>query len=211
MQQPKISVAIVDDHPIVIEGLKMLLLNEADIAVTACFVDGNGILSFIQENEVDIILLDITLPDISGIELCRQIKTIAPAVIVLILSNHSERSIIMQTIQNGASGYLLKNASPAELTACIHEALNGNITFSKEIKEIISRPSRNALQDIPQLTKRERQLLKLLAEGKTSTAIAEMLFLSPLTVNTHRRNLIAKFQVNNTVELIMEAAKYNLL
>jgi DNA-binding NarL/FixJ family response regulator len=211
MRQPKIRVAIVDDHPIVIEGLKMLLINEADIAVTACFIDGNGILSYIKANELDIILLDITLPDISGIELCRQIKELAPSVIVLILSNHSERSIIMQTIQNGASGYLLKNASPEELTACIHEALDGNITFSKEIKEIISRPSRNALQGVPQLTKRERQLLKLLAEGKTSAAIADMLFLSPLTVNTHRRNLIAKFKVSNTVELIMEAAKHNLL
>ena len=211
MQQPKIRVAIVDDHPIVIEGLKTLLLNEVDIVVASCFVDGSGILSFIKANSIDIILLDITLPDISGIELCRQIKAIVPSIIVLILSNHSERSIIMQAIQNGANGYLLKNASPEELTACIHEALDGNIAFSKEIKEIISRPSRNALQGVPQLTKRERQLLKLLAEGKTSTAIAEMLFLSPLTVNTHRRNLIAKFQVNNTVELIVEAAKYGLL
>lgn len=211
MESPKIQVAIVDDHPIVIEGLKMLLANEPDISVKACFINGAGILSFIQANEMDIVLLDITLPDINGIELCRMIKAQYPTMAVLILSNHSERSMIMQAIQNGASGYLLKNASLEELTDCIHEALAGNITFSKEIKEIINRPSKNALKGVPPLTKRERQILKLLAEGKTSQEIAAVLFVSPHTIDTHRRNLLQKFEARNVVEMIMIASEQHLL
>ncbi|GAA4303100.1 response regulator transcription factor [Compostibacter hankyongensis] len=211
MPPPKIRIAIVDDHPIVIEGLKMLLVREQDIAIAGCFVDGAGIRSFLGTNEADVVLLDITLPDINGMELCREIKKLSPSTLVLVISNHSERSIIMQSIQNGASGYLLKNASLEELTGCIHEALSGNITFSKEVKDIISRPTKNELKGVPQLTKRERQILKLLAEGRTSAMIAEALFISPLTVDTHRRNLMQKFEVKNAAELIMAATQQQLL
>nr|WP_199082841.1 response regulator transcription factor [Pedobacter sp. ASV19] len=211
MQTDKLRTALVDDHPIVIEGLKTLLQNETNLEITSTFFKGEDFLSYIKVNQVDLVLLDVTLPDINGMDLCQMIKKESLSTIILILSNHTERSIIMQTIQNGASGYLLKNSSLDELRHCISEAVKGNICFSKEVTEIISRPSKNQLQDRPQLTRREKQILSLLAQGKTSQIIAEELFLSPLTVDTHRRNLIQKFSAKNVAELIMEANQLGLL
>ncbi|AZI23068.1 DNA-binding response regulator [Chryseobacterium taklimakanense] len=206
-----ISIVIVDDHPIVIQGLKMMLENEKFFSIVATFNDGAGIRNFIKTNEADIVLLDITLPDSNGIELCAEIKKISPKTSVIMLSNRSERSIIMQCIQNGASGYLLKNATIEELHGCIRGALSGNIVFCNEVKEIISKPCQRELSGIPRLTKREKEILKLLTEGKTSIAIAEELFLSPLTVDTHRKNIIHKFQVKNVAELISVAKQNNIV
>lgn len=205
MQRNKVQVALVDDHPVLMEGLKTLLLNNMDVDIAGCFVNGASILSYMESHTPDIILLDIALPDINGITLCQQIKKKAPGTLVLIFSNHSERSMIMQAIQSGASGYLLKNAGLEELRNGIHEALNGGIAFSKEVSEIISRPAKNGLEGPPQLTRREKQIIKLLADGKTSVRIAEELSVSSLTIDTHRRNLMQKFGVKNTAELIREA------
>ncbi|WPQ62049.1 response regulator transcription factor [Chitinophaga sancti] len=202
---------IVDDHPIVIAGLKTLLQNEPNLDIVTEFYGGNDLISYIKINPTDLILLDITLPDINGMDLCLLIKKISVQTIILILSNHTERSIIMQTIQNGASGYLLKNSSLAELRYCIAEAMKGNICYSREVIEIMSRPTKNQLRITPQLTRREKQILGLLAQGKTSLIIGEELFLSPLTVDTHRRNLLQKFEVKNVAELIMIATQQQIL
>lgn len=206
-----ITLTIVDDHPIVMEGLKSLLANEPGLYVAGCFTRGADLLAFLKEQEVHIVLLDIMLPDISGIELCREIKVIAPDTCVLALSNHTERSMIMQMLQNGASGYLLKNASVSELVACIGNALKGEVAFSKEAREIIARPGAGGADTPPRLTKREKQILQLVAEGKTTPAIAEELCLSPLTIETHRRNLLQKFSAKNVAELLMMAVQQKLL
>lgn len=208
---PELITAIVDDHPIVIEGLKTLLANEENLRITSSFCTGADILAYLLDQPLDLILLDITLPDISGIELCKQIKQISINTRILILSNHTERSIIMQAIQNGASGYLLKNSSIEELRHCIAEAIKGNICYSKEVMEIISRPSKNELQGAPRLTRREKEILALIAAGKTSQIIGQELFLSPLTVDTHRKNLIQKFGVKNVAELVMAATQQQVL
>ncbi|WP_326982621.1 response regulator transcription factor [Chryseobacterium sp. MYb264] len=210
MQSHKINIVIVDDHPIVIEGLKIMLNNQSVFNVAETFTSGAEIINFVQSGEVDIILLDITLPDSNGIELCKKIKIISPGTSVIMFSNRSERSIIMQCIQNGASGYLLKNTSIDELIDCIKGALSGDIVFCKETKDIISKPSPNEFI-IPRLTKREKQILKLVAQGKTSAVIAEELFLSPLTVDTHRKNLLQKFRAKNSTELISLALQQNLI
>ncbi|WP_153398944.1 response regulator [Chryseobacterium vaccae] len=210
MENKKINIAIVDDHPIVIEGLKIMLNSQPFFHVSESFTSGSEIVSFIRSNEVDIILLDIALPDANGTELCREIKKISPETSVIMFSNRSERSIIMQSIQNGASGYLLKNTSINELVVCIKGALSGNIVFCNETKQIISKPSSNDLP-IPRLTKREKQILQMVAQGKTSAVIAEELFLSPLTVDTHRKNLLQKFQAKNSTELINLAVHMHLM
>jgi len=207
----KLKTVIVDDHPIVIEGLKMLLQNENNLQVVAGFCSGKDMLSYVKTNQVDLVLLDITLPDINGMDLCKMIKEESLSTIILILSNHTERSIIIQTIQNGASGYLLKNSSLDELRHCITGAVEGNICYSKEVIEILSRPTKNQLQGRPQLTRREKQILELLAQGKTSQVIGEELFISPLTVDTHRKNLIQKFEVKNVAELIMTANQQQII
>jgi DNA-binding NarL/FixJ family response regulator len=210
MENEKINIVIVDDHPIVIEGLKMLLNSQPFFNIAGSFTSGAETISFIRSQMVDIILLDITLPDANGTELCREIKKISPNTSVIMFSNRSERSIIMQSIQNGASGYLLKNTSIDELVICIRGALSGDIVFCNETKQIISRPSQQDLPT-PRLTKREKQILQMVAQGKTSNAIAEELFLSPLTVDTHRKNLLQKFQAKNSTELINLAVQQQLI
>jgi DNA-binding NarL/FixJ family response regulator len=184
----KLRTVIVDDHPIVIEGLKNLLSNENNIEIAGTFCNGQDLLSYLNIHSVDLILLDITLPDSNGMELCKLIKQNSIHTMILMISNHTERSIILETIQNGASGYLLKNSTLDELRHCIAEALKGNICYS-----------------------REQQILGLLAKGKTSQVIGQELFLSPLTVDTHRRNLIQKFAVKNVAELIMAANQQKIL
>ncbi|MBO9693673.1 response regulator transcription factor [Chryseobacterium sp.] len=210
MENEKINIIIVDDHPIVIEGLRTMLNSQSFFNVSGSFTSGAETLKFIRSQIVDIILLDITLPDANGTELCREIKKTSPNTSVIMFSNRSERSIIMQSIQNGASGYLLKNTSIDELVVCIRGALSGDIVFCNETKQIISRPSQNDLP-IPRLTKREKQILQMVAQGKTSNMIAEELFLSPLTVDTHRKNLLQKFQAKNSTELINRAIQQHMI
>lgn len=211
MPSNKINIVIVDDHPIVLEGLRIMLKNEPLYHISGSFTSGAGVLDFIKLNNTEIVLLDITLPDINGVELCKEIKKISKNTSVIMFSNGSERSIIMQAIQNGASGYLLKNTSLKEFIDCIKGALCGNIVFCNETKHIISKPSQNELLSIPRLTKREKQILKLVAEGKTSIAIAGELHLSSLTVDTHRKNLLQKFQAKNSTELIRLAIQQNFI
>jgi Response regulator containing a CheY-like receiver domain and an HTH DNA-binding domain len=206
------NLVIVDDHPIVIQGLSALLQVEEDLHIAATFTTGNAFLAFLKENQqVDIVLLDITLPDINGVEVCKEIKKLSPETKVLIISNHSERSIIMQMLQQGASGYLLKNASSEELVRCVHDVLAGRIALSAEVTAIMTRPLQNELKNIPHLTKREIQVLGMIAEGRTSASIAEELCVSQFTVETHRRNLMQKFDANNTAALIKMAAEQKLL
>ncbi|MBO9633737.1 MAG: response regulator transcription factor [Chitinophagaceae bacterium] len=206
-----IQLAIVDDHPVVIEGLQRLLGSKDYLNVAGTFTSGADFLVFMKDNRTDIVLLDISLPDTNGMELCKEIKKRSPGTCVLVLSNHSERSIIMQMLQNGASGYLLKNASADELLNCIHEALAGQITFSNEIKQIIARPSAHELKEVPQLTRREKEILHLISDGMTTPQIAGKLNLSQLTIETHRRNLLQKFDVNNVAALIKVAVQQNLI
>ncbi|MGM9476140.1 response regulator [Pedobacter sp. GSP4] len=207
----QIKIVVIDDHPVVAAGLESLLAKEKGFDVIAIFACGLDSLPFIEENEVDIVILDISLPDVNGVDLCRRIKSISPKISVLALSNHTERILIMQMLQNGASGYMLKNSPISEIVSCIHECLLGGIAYSKEVKDIILKPAINELNERPKITKREKQVLKLIEEGKTTIAMAEMLFVSPLTIETHRRNLMQKFGVKNALELIKISREQLLL
>ncbi|RFM27883.1 DNA-binding response regulator [Deminuibacter soli] len=211
MQDKWIQLAVVDDHPIVLHGLERLFAQEPHISIAGFFTTGAAFIDFMADNEVQVVLLDIALPDINGAELCRKIKQLSPATCVLAFSSHSERAVIMQLLQNGASGYLLKNIAAPELMQCLEEALNGQITFSTEVKKIMARPSAGELEPVLPLTKREKQILHLIADGKTNAAIAAVLLLSVLTVETHRKNLMQKFGVKNAAALIKAATQHQLL
>jgi DNA-binding NarL/FixJ family response regulator len=211
MLQPKYKLAILDDHPVVVQGLVNVLSGEEAFEIAGTFTNARDFLQFFNANKVHVVLLDIILPDGNGMDLCKEIKRTAPDTIVLALSNHDQRSAIMKMLENGASGYLLKNASVEELIRCIHAALQHQIVFSDAIKEIIARPGLKDSKEAPVLTAREQEILKLIASGITTRRIAEMLFLSKFTVENHRKNLLQKFQVKNVAGLISAASHQGLL
>ncbi|HLR37293.1 MAG TPA: response regulator transcription factor [Chitinophagaceae bacterium] len=206
----QISVILVDDHPVVMEGLRSLLEKNEMLDIVGAFTTGKATLNFLENHEVNVILLDISLPDRNGTALCSEIKEKYPRVCILAISNHDEHSIITEMLRNGASGYLLKNASSKELTEGIQQAIEGELVFSDEVKKILAKGSSSA-KPLPKLTRREKEVLKWVAEGMTTTSIAEKLIISPLTVETHRRNLMQKLKVNNTAALIRVAAKHELI
>lgn len=211
MKAEKISVLLVDDHPIVLQGLQHLLQGREDIAIAGSFTTGTDALAFLKKNPVDIILQDVNLPDMHGIELCREIKKILPRVRILALSNHNERSIITQMLQSGASGYILKNASAEEVITAIQDARQDKLVLTQQVQKILVQASSSEFTEMPQLTRREKEILQRIASGFTTVQIADELFISPLTVETHRRNLMQKFKVNNAPSLIKLAAEYKLV
>lgn len=205
----KIKLAIVDDHPMILEGLKSLLEKDSKFHVFS-FTKGAAVIDFIQENKIDVVLLDIVLSDGNGLDFCKIIKQKAPQSIVIALSNQAERSIIFRFLENGGNGYILKNADSQEIIEGIEKALNGDLALSKEVQEIMLRTSVTDFE-LPRLTKREKQILQAIAKGNTSAEIAEQLFISVITVETHRRNLLQKFKAKNMMELVKIATENQLI
>ena len=205
----KIKLAIVDDHPMILEGLKSLLEKDTKFHVFS-FTKGAAVIDFIQENKIDVVLLDIVLSDGNGLDFCKIIKQKAPQSIVIALSNQAERSIIFRFLENGGNGYILKNADSQEIIEGIEKALNGDLALSKEVQVIMLRTSVTDFE-LPRLTKREKQILQAIAKGNTSAEIAEQLFISVITVETHRRNLLQKFKAKNMMELVKIATENQLI
>lgn len=202
---------IVDDHPIVISGVSGLLSDLDKIELVQTLESGVTLLDYIRANKVDLILMDIFLPLINGVDLCKTIKQKHPKVIIIGMSSQSERSLVMQFIQNGGNGYILKNASFEEFKRCIYKAIDGEIVFSDEVKTIISQPLSEDLESVPSLSRREKDIVVLLSKGKSTQEIADELFLSFLTVQTHRRNILQKYKMKNVAELMTHLLKNNLL
>lgn len=205
------KVVIVDDHPIVISGISGLLSDLETVVIVGKLESGVKLVDYIEENQVDLILMDIFLPVINGVDLCKIIKQKFPQMIIIGMSSQSERSLVMQFIQNGGNGYVLKSASFEEFKNCINKAIEGEIVFSDEVKTIISQPTSDGLEHIPSLSRREKDITLLLSKGKSTQEIADELFLSFLTVQTHRRNILQKYKTKNVAELIAFLLKNNLL
>lgn len=202
---------VVDDHPIVISGISGLLSDLENIEIIEKMQSGVTLLDYIERNEVDLVLMDIFLPVITGIDLCKTIKQKYPQIVIIGMSSQSERSLVMQFIRNGGNGYILKSASFDEFKNCINKAIQGEIVFSDEVKTIISQPQSEDLDRIPSLSRREKDITLLLSKGKSTQEIADELFLSFLTVQTHRRNILQKYKTKNVAELIAFLLKNNLL
>ena len=202
---------IVDDHPIVISGISALLSDFDTVEITAKLISGEMLLNYIEDHEVELILMDIFMPGITGVDLCKTIKQKHPKIIIIGMSSQSERSLVMQFIQNGGNGYILKSASFDEFRSCIEKATQGEIVFSDEVKAIIGHPNSDDLNQIPSLSRREKDVVELLSKGKSTQEIADELFLSFLTVQTHRRNILQKYKTKNVAELIAILLKNNLL
>jgi len=206
-----IRVFIVDDHPLVIEGIHALLSNEKDIEWAGQAMNAQSCLGFFVANTADVVLMDISMPDVGGIELCATLKEKHPNVFILGLSTFNQGLYIKKMMENGASGYILKNTSKEELITAIHSVYEGGIFFNGEVGETYSSYQRSSASTLPSLTSREKEILELIAEGYTNPQIAAKIFLSPFTVDTHRKNLLAKLNVKNTASLIRLAVEQKLI
>jgi DNA-binding NarL/FixJ family response regulator len=205
-----ISVYIVDDHKLIIEGIISFLQKEKNIKVAGYATTAMACIDFFKSNTADVILMDINLPDMSGLDLCKLIKTNYAGINVIALSTLNQGSYITQIIENGASGYLLKNADKEEILAAISTVQSGKTFFSFEAGKIYKATTEKKT-GLPVLSKREKEILKLIAEGLTNLEISKQLFISIDTVDTHRKNLYAKLNVKNTALLIRYAIEHNYL
>lgn len=201
------KVFIVDDHYMVIEGIRSLLQNEKKIEWAGHATNAASCLAFLQNQLPDIILMDISMPDKSGIELCKEVKEKYPSVFIIGLSTFNQQSFIQKMMDNGASGYVLKNATREEIMEAIEEVSKGKTYLSFEAAQTMrDKPESNFV-----LTRREKEVLGLIADGLTNNEIAQKLFISSTTVDTHRKNLLAKFDVKNVASMIKAAAQLQFI
>lgn len=207
----KIKVLLIEDHPMMIEGLTNSLATAADMVVVGYSLTGAGGIDFLKENPVDVVLCDIQLPDMSGIDVCKKIKESFSKVKVLALTSFNQYEYVNQMIKNGAYGYVLKNVTREELVEAINTALTGKKYFSEELIETLAQGPAQVAVQVPRVTRREKEVLELIAAGLTNQEIADKLFVSITTVISHRRNLLTKFDVPNAASLISLISKYGML
>ena len=203
-----VKIFITDDHYMIVEGIRSLLQYEKGVEWMGHAMTAASCLSFLLHDQPDVILMDINLPDKSGIELCREVKEKYPGICVIGLSSFNQQSFIQKMMDNGASGYVLKNATREELIEAVETVIAGGKFLSPEASTTIKN---NKDSRIPLITRREKEVLLLIAEGLTNNEIGEKLFISTTTVDTHRKNLLAKFEVKNTATLIRMAAQYQFI
>jgi DNA-binding NarL/FixJ family response regulator len=204
------NILLVDDHSMVLEGMKAILSQLTDVQVISTASNAfDAVVELRSRPEINLVFSDINLPDVSGIELCAKIKKEFPKMMVIGLSTFNQRSYVSQMIANGASGYLVKSADSNEILEAINAVLAGKMYFSSDINNVSSDPKN--VDESPTLTRREKEILILIAEGKTNNEIADKLFVSHYTVDTHRKNLLVKFDVGNTAQLIKLASGFGLV
>lgn len=201
---------LVEDHSIFIEGLESILQKMEGVQVVATFCNGQQALDYLQNQPVDLVFLDISLPGLSGIALCHTIHHRYRHIKIVALSNHTERNMINDMLEAGANGYLLKNASCHDLQNAIEQVLLGQCVMSEEIRQIVFSLA-DKKERIPRLTNREKEVLYWISEGMTTQTIANKLFVSIQTVETHRYNLLQKFEVPNSVTLVKRALELGVL
>ncbi|HET9503674.1 MAG TPA: response regulator transcription factor [Hymenobacter sp.] len=206
-----IRVLLVDDHRIVLEGLRVLLTPLAHVAVVGCAGTAAEAQQLARATRPHVVLLDLNLPDGSGIDVCRQLLAEQPALRVVALTTLNERSYLTRMMQAGAAGYVLKNALPEELADALAKVCAGKKFLSEEMQELLLQSEAGGPAVAPVLTRREKEVLGCIAEGLTSQQMADKLFISYLTIETHRRNLLTKFAVHNTPTLLKHAAHHGLL
>jgi len=201
------SIFIVDDHYMVIEGIRSLLQNEKGIEWTGHAMNAASCLAFLKKQQPDVILMDINLPDKSGIDLCKEVKEKYPSVFIIGLSTFNQQSFIQKMMEHGASGYVLKNATQEELTEAIETVIKGKVFLSEDVSQALRK------EETPDiiLTRREKEVLELIADGMTNIEIAQKLFISVTTVDTHRKNLLAKLEARNTASLVRIATQLRLI
>jgi DNA-binding NarL/FixJ family response regulator len=204
-----IKVFITDDHYMVVEGIRSLLMSEKDIELIGSASNAESCMAFLKNRQPDVLLLDINLPDRNGIDLCKEIRQKYPGIFILGLSTFNQASYIQEMMSNGASGYVLKNATQKELTEAIHMASIGKTYMAFEVAKTLHAAGKEKQNDII-LGRREKEILELIKNGYTNAEMAEKLNISVNTVDTYRKSLLAKLKARNTADLIRLAFLYKL-
>ncbi|HST90501.1 MAG TPA: response regulator transcription factor [Ktedonobacterales bacterium] len=216
-KQAKVRVLLADDHTILRAGLKMMLNAQPDIEVVGEASDGRQVVVEAQRLLPDVILMDITMPEVNGIEATRQVKRLLPETRVLVLTMHENEEYLFQMLRAGAAGYMLKEAADTELISAIRVVSSGRFYLSPSaqtmmVSDYLQRVRTGEERDsYGALTEREREILKLVAEGYTNAQIGERLFISPKTVDTHRTHIMDKLNLHSRAELVKYAMRRGLL
>ena len=211
----QIRVLIADDHTIVRSGVRLLLEAEADIEVVGEALNGREALNLAELLQPDVVLMDITMPEMDGLEATREIKTRFPQINVLVLTMHRSDEYFFEMLKAGASGYILKGAKTSELINAVRVVQQGEVflypTMTQKLVNGYLELSEWDKESGPSLSLREKEILSLLAEGYSNKEIADLLVISPSTVNSHRSNVMDKLGLNNRRELIQYARKRGLI
>ena len=217
MEKKKIRILLADDHNIMRRGLRLLLERQPGFEVVAEASDGRQAAEQAEAAKPDIVFLDIAMPNMSGIEAAQRIGALLPQAAIIILSMHSDEGYVLRALKAGAKGYLLKDSAEDDLIEAIKAVGSGKAFFSPEISKILVEDyvremrRRGAEDSYELLTSREREMLQLLAEGKSNKDIATLLNLSLYTVETHRRNLQDKLNLHSVAELILYAVRKGII
>ena len=215
-----IKVILVDDHEIIRDGIKALLKGADGIDIVGEAENGQEAIELLDKNNIDLVLMDISMPIMDGIDATKYISKNFSWVKVIVLSMHDDESHIINMLKAGAVGYVFKNTGKIKLIEAIKTVSSGESFFAKEASQKImehfmqnkgTEKRNGSLEDIHRLTEREKEVLRLIAEEYTNQEIADKLFLSPRTIDTHRRNLLQKLNVKNTAGLVKFAIKCGLL
>ncbi|MEI6346598.1 MAG: response regulator transcription factor [Bacteroidota bacterium] len=215
-----ISILLVDDHQIILDGIKQMLEGESSICICACAENGKQALELAQLNPPDVIITDVSMPDMNGVELCEQIQKMDIPSKVIVLSMYASEDYIFKAIQAGAKGYLTKqNTTKEELISAIHQIVNGEEYYSPAVASIMMKNYVNKAQKksnletktVESLTTREREILKLYAEGYSNQEIADKLCISNRTVDAHKNNIMQKFEFKSTVDMVKFAIKNDIV
>ncbi len=202
-----IHIILVDDHPMVLTGLSAILQSLPNMNIVGQFLSAKEAQQFLEKNIIDLLITDINLPDKNGIILCKEVQSQYPDVKIIAMSTFEDRNYIASMIESGALGYISKSTSPDDLLDVIHKVMLGELC----IKLSGSHFHPNILNKKPVLTRREEEVLQCIAEGLTNKEIAEKLIVSQHTIDSHRKNLLMKFEAQNTAALIASAAKLGLV
>lgn len=209
MEQNTIHILIADDHKLFRDGIKALLGKYPDMTVVGEAADGNQLVNLAREKKPDVILADLTMPGTSGLEAIPLIRQEFPEVRIIMLTMHEEGNYIVKSLESGANGYLMKNVDEEELIKAIRTVYAGEKYFNQQVSALMIDTLSKGRDEEVHLTAREKEILKLVADGLSTKMIADKLFLSSRTVETHRVNIMKKVNAQNTAELIKKA--YDLL
>lgn len=204
-----IKLILADDHKLFREGVRSILESAKDIEIVDEVADGRALINSLRNHETNMIMLDISMPGISGIEACRIIRKEYPCLKILMLSMHGEESFVRSAIEAGANGYLPKEIDHSELIEAIHIIHQGGNYYSKDISYKLINSYLN--KDKQQLTPREKEILILICDGLTNKEVADRLFISVRTVDCHKNNILQKLGLKSSVELVKYALKNELI